>query len=246
MNELLDIILTPPFVPNDDLTQKVAAVLNQELSRTRILLGSKIPRIIAQTPDIQKAEDIRQQINALGLVSFLYKDSGLHGPLHIFSAKSLEFDAKNIIFKIRIAQSYTLIPQNVFLILKGILNTYKEREVITEVKKLNLSATLLTGGIPIRRTVRERTVETASQPEGLIRIFEKNSPDFYLEIKQYSFDYSCLQGDMKPSSLINFNLLAGKIKNNFPEAFFDDKSPPFMSENIDVNCRLIYLAYRNI
>jgi hypothetical protein len=73
-------------------------------------------------------------------------------------------------------------------------------------------------------------------------LFERNSPDCCLEIPQFNFNYSCLGTEMAPSSLHNFNLLFGKVKESNPEAALDDKSLVFSNQNIDTDCKLIYLC----
>ncbi len=249
-NYLMDIVIAPNAKLTEELTQKVAAILCRGLYHTRTLLTSKIPMIVTKQTDLHKIEDILHRIENLGLVSFSCKDAELQKPLRLFKANTLEFTDNNIIFKDKNAQLFRLESNNVFLILKGIKRTFKEKEVVTKIKKLNITATLLTGGIPIRRTIQERTTETTTQDEIFIRLFEKNSVDFCLEIRQYGFNYSCLGSDMSPSSLYNINLIAKKIKEFFPEAVFNDKlgefplaniSPTSPRDNIDIDCKLIYL-----
>lgn len=254
-NELIDIVIAPNDKLSEELTQKVAAIINQDIYRTRILLASKIPRIIAQTTEEYRAKDIISKIESLGFVSYNYKHADLYRTISLFKANTLEFTDNNIIFKDKSAQIFSLEEQNVFLILKGILRTSKQSEIITSVKKLNFTATLLTGGIPISRTVKERSSESTTQIEGFIRIFGRNSADPCLEIRQYSFNYSCLGPEMFPSSTQNLNLIARKIAGRFPEAVFEDKSnkslspnsaPNYSVENIDIEGKLVYLYYQSI
>jgi hypothetical protein len=254
-NELIDIIIAPHDKPYDELTQKVAIILNQDLYHARMLLSSKYPRIIAQTADINRAKDIISKMDTLGVVSFLFKNTELHKPLRLFKVSSLEFSGHNIIFKDKNNQIFSLEGDNILLILKGILKTTKIEEVTRKVKKLNFTATLLTGGIPIGKTIKQRTSESTITYEGFIRVLGRNTMDPCLEIRQYSFDYSCLETDMSTSSLQNINLIARKMAERFPSAVFEDKSnrllshnsaPNYSDENIDIESKLTYLYYHKI
>jgi hypothetical protein len=253
--DLIDIVISPDNKPTEELTQKFATILSRELYYTRALLASKIPKIISQLTDLQKVEVMLHQIEALGIVSFSIRDDVLQKPLRIFKANTLEFAENYIVFKDKNSQLFRLEEKNVCLVLKGILRKDEEKEVISNIKNLNITATLMTGGIPIGRTVMQKTKEITSQNESFLRLFEKNSLDFCLEIKQHSFNYSCLGSDMSTSSLCNINLITKRIKELFHEAVFDDKMGEFpfintsrnsMYQNVDIECKLIYLYYQII
>jgi hypothetical protein len=248
-DDLIDIVIAPGAEVTEELAQKAAALLGRDLYHTRALLASRIPRIAVQKVDLRAIEDMRRQMEGLGLVSFSCRDEELQKPLHLFKAKTLTFTDTALLGEDENAHVSRLESNSVFLIIKGIRRNFKEKQVVTKTRKLSLLSTLLSGGIPIRRTVEERTTETTAQDERFVRIFEKNSADGCLEIRQYGFNYSCLGAAMAPSSLANINRLAGKIKEFFPEAAYDEnlgelsrtKLPPASPrENIDVECKLIY------
>jgi hypothetical protein len=250
--DLVDIVIASNKKVTDELTQKAAAVLGSDLYRARALLASKIPRIISQMTDPQSIESLINQIKTLGLVSFSVKDLDLQQPMRLFKANTLEFADNNIVYKDKKDQLFTFEKNQAFLILKGNLKTNSEKEIVTSVKKLNVTATLLTGGFPISRTKHEKSKVITTQNEVFLRIFARNSMDFCIEIRQYSFNYSCLGSKMAPSSMLNINLIAGRIKDFLPDAIFNDilsesavinTYSPGPRENIDVDCKLFYLYY---
>lgn len=253
-DDLIDIVIAPGNKIDEALIQKVAAILGLDPYHTRNLLASKIPKVIFQKNDPQKIEEIFQLLRTLGFVAFNLKDYELKKPISLFIAKSVEFTNDNIIFKDKNGQLFKLEKNNIFLILKGILRSTEETEVVSNIKRLSITATLMTGGIPINRTIQQKSNQITTQNVGLLRIFEKNSMDFCLEITQRSFNYSCLGAEMSPSSLCNINQLANKIRKIFPEAVFDDKLSVFplntssspLFNNIDINCKLLYLYYQAI
>jgi hypothetical protein len=251
-NESTDIAIAPGNSFDEEIIRKLAALLDRDLYYARAALSSKIPRIIFRQKGPQRGEEFQKQLKELGLVSFTFKENDIQKPLRLFKASSCDFEENNWIFKDKNSKLYELERNRIFLILKGNLQTSGEKETVTNTQKLNITATLLSGGIPIRRNVQEKKRETTVESEGFVRIFEKDSPDACLEIKQKSFNYACLGKEMAGSSKQNISLIARKIKDFFPEAFFDDNLNQFpmigssvnpMDTNIDVNCKLIYLNY---
>jgi hypothetical protein len=252
-NDLTDIGVMANKSLNEESTQKLSLILGRDLYQTRSLIASKIPRIIFQNTDPQRIGETSKQIDNLGLVSFAFKDIDIKKPLQLFKASRLEFADDYLVFQEKNAQLLKLESNQVFLILKGNLKISKEKEKVSNVKKLNVIATLMTGGIPIRRTVQKKTIEITTENDSFLRIFQKNSMDFCIEIKRHGFNYTCLGPEMSPASQQNFNLITRKIKDSIPEAIFDDKLNEFPSisnsadplrANIDINCKLIYLYYQ--
>jgi hypothetical protein len=252
-HDLTDIVFAANEKVTEELTQKAATVLNRDLYHTRALLASKTPQIISQMTDPQSIQDLINRIETLGFVSFSIKDVDLQKPIQLFKANTLEFADNNIIFKDKKDQLFKLEKNQAFLIIKGNLRTYSEKEIVTDIKKLNITATLLTGGIPISRTKHEKSKVITTQNECFLRIFAKNSMDFCIEIRQYSFNYSCLGSDMSPSSAQNINLIAWRIKDLLSGVIFDDTlsestaintSSPGPRETIDIDCKLFYLYHQ--
>ncbi len=187
-NDLIDIAITSNNEPNDELIQNLANILNQDLGHVRSIVASRDPRIIVQQTNLKEVEKILQQIENLGFISFSCEDNKLRKPFRFFKANAIEFGNKEIIFKDKATQLYRLQKENAFLIIKRILKTYEENEIITEVKKLNITATLMMGGIPIRRTEKRKATETTIKCEGIIRLFEKNSMDFCRTVSRGRLD----------------------------------------------------------
>ena len=108
------------------------------------------------------------------------------------------------------------------MVLKGIVQIHEDKEVTKTKRKLNLPATLLTG-IPIRRKVEGKNLETSVPAEYFVRLYHQKSLEPDVEITQYGFDYSCLGANIAPTTLTNFNTLCGKIKELCPQSIFDDR-----------------------
>ena len=252
-HEIVHVVMAPSHTLEANLVKKVAAIVGKDLYGTRLLLAGEIPRIIAHYDTIQMAELTAQKLQALGLVVFLCQDSELRQPSQTYRAHTLRFEERAIQFWDKGGQAKIMESRNTFLVIKGRMQTYTETEVITTRRKFNWPATVLTGGIPIWRTVEEETKDKSIQNESFVRLYDRMSAEPGVEILQYDLDYSFLGVKMVSSSLGNLNTVATKIRDTFPKVVFDDRlMKPFgvdissatPQENIEINCKLIYLYHR--
>jgi hypothetical protein len=253
MNDLFHLAIAPSGNFDSNLVEKVASIINKDLYTTRLLLTSKVPGIATQCTNMQEALIIKQNLKLLGITTLILNDNDLkHGSI-AFKARSLKFDQKGITFVDKLHRTRVLDSKNTFLVIEGTTHVQQETQVNKSTKIFNISATLLTGGIPIRRTVNKTSVETSTQTIHFIKIFEHNPQESCIEIKSHEFDYSCLKEEMAPSSYANFTILSGKIKEFFPGAIFDYRLKEFSAINIpsssvqtkvDISSTLISKVYR--
>jgi len=244
--DIVDVAVAPPKIFEADLVKKVAATVNKDLYTTRLLLAGKIPRIIAHYQTMQEAQSVAYDLRALGLVALVFSDSELHKTFpSSFRAHTLKLGKGEVIFLSRGGESKTMNADDVFLILKGTIQTTPEKETAKTRKELNLAATLLTGGIPIWRKVREKTKDASIQTEDFVRLYDRMSPGPSVEIYQFDFDYSFLGYRLASSSLVNLSKIVMSLRSTFPQAIFDyTLTAPF--DDTEVNCRLIYLYHQAV
>lgn len=248
MNDIVHVAIAPPDMLDASLVKEVASIINKDLYGTRLLLAGMVPRLIAHYQTIQEAESVAQSLRTLDLVVITCNESELHKPPSVsFRVYTLKLQEGEVIFWNAVGETRRIKAESVFLILKGTRQTYTEKESINTRRKLSLPATLLTGGIPIWRKVKEKTRDTSIQTEDFVRMYDRISPEPSVEVLQHSFDYSLLGSKMVYSSLVNLNTLTTELKNAFPQAVFDDKlTLPFATSgtDIEVSCKLIYLYYQ--
>jgi hypothetical protein len=249
--DLVYVAIAPPGVLEANLIKKIAAIVNKDLYGTRLVLTGKIPRIIAHCQTMQTAESIAQSLRALGLVAIVCKDSELRKPLESYRAHTLRFGEGEILFQDRGGQVRRMESRNVFLILKGRMENYVETQAMRTKMKFSWPATVLTGGIPIWRKVKEKTKELSLQTQHFVRLYGWTSSEPTVEILQYDVDYSFLGVKMASSSFANFSTVATRLRDIFPQAVFDDKliksfrvDAPSATprDDIELNCKLIYLC----
>jgi hypothetical protein len=250
--EVMHIAVAPPANLDANLVRSVATVINKSPYDTRLLLGGKIPKIIAHYEGMQIAESSIRNLRDLGLTAIACKDSELRQHPQGFKAQTLEFGEKEVLFRDRAGHEKRIAENNVFLILVGGLETSVEVETTKTKIKFSLTRTLLTGGIPIWRRVDEKTTAQSIQAEYFARLYERKSPEQGVDILQHNMNYSFLGTKVAASSFTNFSTVVQRLREMFPQAIFDDRlaKPSVLTtssgkvwQDIETNCKLIYLFH---
>jgi hypothetical protein len=250
--QIVHVAIMPPSNLESDLIEKVAAIVNKGTYDTRLLMTGGIPRIIAHCQSIPAAESMASSLRELGLVAFLCKDSELHRPAQSFRAHTLEIREREVLFWDKGGRDRRLESGDVFLILKGREQTYIEEEEAKAKMKFSLPMTMLTGGIPIWRRVKEQTSVQSQRSEYFLRLYDRKSSEDSVDILQGHVNYSFLGTEMTYSSLTNFSTLSAKLQGVFPQAIFDDRLTGSLAvttpsgtgpDVLEVKLRLIYMCY---
>lgn len=250
--EVIHVAVASPATLDANLVKSVAAVINKSPYDTRLLLAGEIPKIIAYYNSIQIAESGIQNLRDLGLVAIACRDSELRQSPQSFKAQTLEFREKEVLFRDVAGSDKRIGENNVFLILEGRIQTSVEVETTKSKIKFSLTRTLLTGGIPMWRKVDEKTTARSIKAEYFARLYDRKSSEPSIEILRHHMNYSFLGAKIAVSSLTNFGTLVLKLREVFPQAIFDNRlvksfvvteSSSSVREDIEINCKLIYLFH---
>ncbi len=250
-SDIWHVAIAPSGILKEGLAEKVAAVMGSDVYDARRLLAGKIPRIIAQYHSVEEAETIVRKLRSEGIAAFACGDAELRKPLlRIFRARSLKKADGEVIFKDKTGREISLREKDVFLILEGTMQTSMVKESTSTTVKLNVMGTVLTGGIPIMRQVKEKTKEISVDTERFVRLYGRASMDPVVELFQRGFDYSFLGAGMTSSSLKNMDGTIAELRKIFPQTVFDDllikPSGSNVRDALEINCRLIYLYHRAV
>jgi hypothetical protein len=249
------VVLGPLVNPQANIVNSVATIINKSYYDTSLLITGNNPKIVAYYNDIQTAKQSARKLKALGLVTIVCRESELRKPSQIFEVHTVEIKQGIVLVCSRNNKLMTIEPGNTFLIIKGRRKRSTQRQVTMSKMKINLKATLLTGGIPIFHKVEQTTKETTSETEYFIKLYEHDSMERNIEFLQYDLDYSFLGTEMSSSSFVNLNAIVKKLRNIIPHAIFDerlmnlmqaDMSSDIYHDNMEINCKLIYLYYKAV
>jgi hypothetical protein len=242
----------PPKVLGPDLVTRVAFLIGKEIADTRLLLAGDIPRIVAAGLNADTADSTAQSLRDAGLVAFICRDSELRNRPPGFPAHTMKRGEGDVIFGDRRGGEIRIEAGAAFLIIRGkILRAPQEKPAITKMK-LNVSATVLAGGIPIMRRVAEKTTREPLLSEDFVKIYDGRSSDPRVVMFRNQVDYNFLGSELTPSALINFKIVVTKLRVWFPPAIFDERlMRPLKSdvpvagpeEALEIQCQLIYLGH---
>jgi len=251
--EVVHVAVAAPNIPEPEIVKKVATIVSKDPYQTRLLLSGGFPRFIAHYPSLQEAESTTRNLTDLGLVAFVCQNSELRKPSKVFTVRTVEFLDGEAVFRNSGGQTKTIKSADVFLILKGILQISAEEEATETKRKINWGATLLTGGIPIYRNVKETVMGATVREEPVVRLYNRESSDPAVQMSQHVMSYSFLGAQIALSSAANFNTVVAKLRDLFTRAIFDDRlmkssgsdAPSARaSDDLELNYKLLYLYYK--
>jgi len=253
-NEIFHLAVGPSSGVDADLLAQAAGIVNKNLYDVRLLLSGNMPRLVAHFGDLHEAEAAARSLTALGLTALVCRDSDLRKPQEDFHGHTLKFGDGEVLFLDRSGRRKAVSSAGVSIILRGTTGIRTETEGTTTRTKFSLGATVLTGGIPVWRKVKERATDISVQVVHFARLYGPESADHTVELTQHGMDYSFLGADKAPSSMANFNTVIRRIREAFPQACFDDRlighsggteMPSKIGTDLESSCRLLYLYLRH-
>jgi hypothetical protein len=243
--DVVPIAVAPPAHPDEKLVSRVADIIGKSLSHTRLLLAGELPRIIAHADSPPAAATIVLNLRQLGLAALALSEAELRHLPKIFEAQTLEFSQKAVTFRDSAGGEKRLSTGDVFLILTGRVESSTETKTTRSRLKFSWGGTLVTGGIPVFRRVKETTTEKSSQTEEFARLYSRKSAEPGIELRQHQLNYSFLGDERAASSVVNFATLVRRLREAFPKAIFDDRLAKPLAitsrQDVELSCRLIYL-----
>ncbi|UCH51052.1 MAG: hypothetical protein JSV54_08630 [Chloroflexota bacterium] len=124
--EVIHVAIAPPATLDQELINRVAAIIAKNLYEARICLTGKIPKIIANSYNMQTAESIALSLRELGLVAIVCTESELRKSPQIYRAHTLKLEEQAILFQDRIGQERRTESGEIFLLIRGRMQTYIE------------------------------------------------------------------------------------------------------------------------
>jgi hypothetical protein len=243
------IAVMPPAVLNEDMVKSAAEVLRKNVYDTRVLLSGEIPRIIAHYENIPATGQVVHSLKELGIDAIAFNDSQLRQPPQFFKAYTLSTGTQDVLFKDRSGREKRMRDNEAFLIITGMIQTSTETEIVTTRKKLNVATTLLTGGIPIYKKVKEKKTTHSTESDQFMRLYSTRPDDPVVLITRHDMDYSFLGERIDVSTRANFILTVAVVREALPNALYNDmlvkpfkitSSADRSLNDSEVQCRLIY------
>lgn len=245
----------PPPGTSAALIIGVASLLSQPDYQVRMILAGRLPKIISHYLDEPAAAATIRSLNELGLVAFVVSETDLRQPVApALIAHTMKIEGDQAEFSGRDGRTKIMNQTDTFLLLTG-RRTRKTQEPVAETTKmkLNVPATLLTGGLPIMKRVKAAGAEPVRVTEQFIRLYDHASDLPAVEIRQIDLDYSFLGNKMGPTATGNIIVTVTALRQLFSKANFNDSLlSGFVTEAhsisgidlVEQNCLLIVRYYQ--
>ena len=187
-------------------------------------LAGRLPKFIAHFRDESAANIAVTSLKEMNLVAFLIAESELRQLVSPgIIAHSIKIEGELAIFTNRDGKTKPLSKHDVFLILTGRKTSVTGGEAVTTTTmKVNLPATLLTGGIPVMKKVVSKTEEAQKTTQQFIRLYLRESDAPVVEMRQFDFDYSFLGEKKGPTATGNIAAATDILRKYFDRAYFDN------------------------
>jgi hypothetical protein len=219
------VAIMPPQEASASLISQVSAIASQPDYQVRMMLAGRLPKFIAHFRDESAAKTAVNSLRDLKLTAFTITESELRRPVAPkLIARSITMEGEDSIFTSRDGTTKSMNRADVFLILTGRRTSSVGGETTTTTTmKVNLPATLLTGGIPVMKRVTTKTEETQKTAEQFIRLYLRESDIPEAEVRQFDFDYSFLGEKKGPTATGNIAVATDVLRRFFDQAYFDDR-----------------------
>jgi hypothetical protein len=249
-HELVHIAVAPPARADEGLVNSVAAIINKSPTSTRLLLAGEVPKIVFQTESLPDAEAIAENLRRLGLAVLALPDAELRQLPPVFEAQTLELGDEEALFRDDSGAEKRMSAGDVFLILIGRVESSVEVERERSKRKFSWGRTIMLGGIPAWKKVKETVTDKSSLAEDFARLYSRKSNEPGVELRQHRLNYSFLGAERAASSVLNFTTVVRRLREAFPEAIFDERLAKRLIldessswQDVELNCRLIYLFH---
>ncbi|MDY6836212.1 MAG: hypothetical protein SVY53_15570 [Chloroflexota bacterium] len=243
-NEISHVVVLPPASLEGDLVKNVASIVHTDAYGARRYLVGQLPQIIAHYQSIQAARSIAQQLKSLGLMSFACMDSELRESSPGILAYSIQLLQDEIRFYTKAGHQGSMTATDITLVISGRARRYVETENIKTRTKINVPATVITGGIPIVRRVKETSTNISNDLERCARLYPMDPSQPMLELQENHMDYSCLGTMMGTSASANFTTVLTMLRDLCTNAAYDDRlSKPSATDDFDRTCKLILMCH---
>jgi hypothetical protein len=203
------------------LAQVIASALGITVFEARQRMIGGGPAVLASYADPQRAQDLAAALGQGG-ASTLVVDAGQlrSGGCHL-TARRFELGERSLKVEAVDGNLIEIAYVEIDLLLSGIrISGQTESKTITE-RKMSLGRTLLSGGIPLSKTVTRQEEVTSEERTRCLYLFAGGRPP--LVFRQSGLAYDGLGAAMKMSQELNFNHLVSELRRLGVNARYDER-----------------------
>lgn len=207
---------TPEFI------QTIADALEKTVYevRQRIITGS--PCVIASYGEAHMAQELAASLHTRGVAAMVVDAEEVHAGaeyIHVY-----RFEITDASLHIWTAEDdHAEIPYGkIKLMLLGKSTCTETVTKTVEQRKISVGKTILTGGIPMRKTVKHTEKSESLKHSRFLYMYVGKRPQ-PLIFSQDGMKYEGLGEAIQLSHVLNFNYLVSVLKKRSPDALYDDR-----------------------
>ena len=201
--------------------QALAAILGVTVFEMRQRMMGDGPAVVASFADPHQAGSLAEKLRQCGVSTLVVDAAEARSRSGRFMVRRFELCGRRLSVEAVGGETAEIPFEEVALLFPAICIVGQSETVTVTERKLNIRATLLSGGIPMMKKVVRQEEVRAEEREKALFLYAGNSPA--VVFRQNGMTYDGLGGAMKASRELNFALLAGELRRLSANATHDDR-----------------------
>jgi len=204
-----------------ELVQAVAAALGITAFEVRQRMIGGGPAVAASFADPQRAQELAAQLKQAGVAALVVDAAQVRSAPGHCAVRRFELADGALRIESADGRRAEIAYGEIRLLLPGIrISGQTELKTVSE-RKLSLGRTLLSGGIPLSKTVTRQEEVTTEERTRHLFLFATGRPQ--VVFRQSGMSYDGFGAAMKLSQELNFSFLISELRRLAPRALYDDR-----------------------
>jgi len=206
---------------SEELTRSVAEALVSTPYEVRQRMVGGGPAVLASFAEPGRAQELAAKLERCGVTALVIDAVRPRGAGAMFCVRRFELGANCLRLEAVGGETAEICYRDVGLLLPGTrISGQTELKTVTE-RKLSLGRTLLSGGIPLTKTVTRQEEVATEQRTRVCYLFASRHTQVLF--RQSGMSYDGFGAAMKMSQELNFSFLISELRRLAPGARYDDR-----------------------
>ncbi len=188
----------------------------------KLRLAGPLPVVFERVPDAQRARQLLVALRARGHGAVACDLARVASSEQMTSPRSYELGAHAFV-ALDPAWGQRQMPYvDLLALIRANSATIEQSSSISKRKKLSLGRAAMTGGLVMRKSTTTDQRSTAEEREQVLYLIRDNGQDPML-LRERHLRHQGLGALVKPTSLENFGTLVARLRQEAPQALYDDR-----------------------
>lgn len=204
-----------------ELVQAISSALGITVFEAQQRMIGGGPAVVASFADPQQALEMAKTLNQNGIATLIVDAEEVRSRADHFIVRRFELNESSLRIE-QVDQQRAEIPYGeIYLLLPSTsIVRYSEKKTVTK-RKLSVSRTILSGGIPLPKKVKHEKEVTTEERGKVLYLYAGNR--LPIVFSQDGMTYDGLGAAMKLSREQNFTYVISELRRRSPGAVYDDR-----------------------